>query len=147
MSKKLIDIDYDFNKNKIINIKLNPLSTVNRLGLILTINDDGYTSWDIDLKKLFIWTGTSWKSSSADNYIDINKYIVREKPSGIINGINNIFLLNGTSILGKEMVFVNGLLMDEGVLNDYAINGNILTFMPGAIPITNDKILITYLTL
>ena len=111
---KIYSHNIDLVNNAIYNAKLNPLSTVNRLGLILTINDDGYISWDIDLKKLFIWTGIFWKSSSADNYIDINKYIVREKPSGIINGINNIFLLNGNPILGKEMVFVNGLLMDEG---------------------------------
>lgn len=71
-------------------------------------------------------------------------YIVREIPTGTINGVNASFTLAQTPSLDKEMVFVNGILMNKGATNDYTISGKIITFNTDAIPQTNDVVLVTY---
>lgn len=72
-------------------------------------------------------------------------YIVRETPSGTVNGSNDTFTLANTPSSGKEMVFVNGILQNEGAGNDYTISGTTITFETGAIPQTGDVIKVTYI--
>lgn len=66
---KIIDINYDFNKNKIINALLNPLTTSERLALSLAITEEGYVSYDKNLDNLFLWDGIKW-SIIGDNFTD-----------------------------------------------------------------------------
>lgn len=77
-------------------------------------------------------------------YPSMSNYIVRETPTGTKNGSNTDFTLANTPVSGKEMVFVNGLLMNAGAGNDYTISGAVITFLTGAIPISTDTILVTY---
>lgn len=72
--------------------------------------------------------------------------VVRDSPSGLINGINLIFTLSASSIItGSEQVFFNGVLLDP-TAGDYIFTGpNIIDFSPIGAPIPGDIIRVTYL--
>lgn len=70
-------------------------------------------------------------------------YVVREAPSGAVNGSNASFSLANTPVSGTEQVFLNGLLMEPGAGNDYTISGGTLTF--SFAPASGDRIRVTYL--
>lgn len=76
----------------------------------------------------------------VDNKFGVAKYIVRETPSGVLNGTNKAFTLANLPVVGKEMVFLNGQLLTA--VSDYTISGvNItITIAPSA----SDKIRVTY---
>ena len=69
--------------------------------------------------------------------------VTRETPSGAVDGSNQAYTLAHSIVLGSEQVFLNGLLQEPGVGNDYTISGNVITM--NAAPITNDRIRVTYL--
>lgn len=54
--------------------------------------------------------------------------VVREAPSGAVNGSNAVFTLAHTPRVGTEHVFLNGLLQEPGVSGDYTISGGTITF-------------------
>lgn len=54
--------------------------------------------------------------------------IVRETPSGTVNGSNDTFTLANTPASGKEEVFLNGLLQEPGG-EDYTITTNSIVFV------------------
>lgn len=85
-----------------------------------------------------IWIGIS--NAAAEK-----GYIVRETPSGTINGSNADFVLANTPVSGTEQVFKNGILMDAGSGNDYTIAAATITFETGQIPVSGDKIRVTYI--
>lgn len=68
-------------------------------------------------------------------------YVVRETPSGTVNGTNTSFTMGNTPIVGSETLFMNGLLQD--LTNDYTISGSVITFV--AAPVSGDKIRVNYL--
>lgn len=67
--------------------------------------------------------------------------VVREVPTGVIDGINNVFTLSHTPVIGSELGFLNGLLQqDNGV--DYSIAGaTVTTVIP---PLVGDIFLFNY---
>lgn len=66
-----------------------------------------------------------------------------EVPSGAINGLNTTFALANTpSPATSLMVYVNGLLMDQGL--DYTVAGATITFAPASTPQTSDVLLASY---
>lgn len=77
------------------------------------------------------------------NVVKASNYVVRETPSGAVNGSNTSFTLAHTPVSGTEQVFLNGLLQEPGVGNDYTVNGASITMLFA--PATNDKIRVTYL--
>jgi hypothetical protein len=76
--------------------------------------------------------------------LTIAKYTVRETPSGSVNGSNTAYTLANTPVSGTVMVFLNGLLQDEGGSDDYTISTNTITF--NTAPISGDKIRVTYIS-
>jgi len=68
--------------------------------------------------------------------------VVRETPSGTVNGTNQDFDLANTPTGASEMVFYNGILMNEGATEDYTISGATITLADA--PKTKDVILVTY---
>lgn len=68
--------------------------------------------------------------------------VVRETPSGTVNGSNTAFTLAGTPIAGSESVYLNGLLQDVGGGNDYTISGATITFVQA--PVSGDRIRVNY---
>lgn len=70
-------------------------------------------------------------------------FVMREIPSGAVNGVNTVFTLAFTPVLGKETVYLNGLQQDVGAANDYTISGPVITFMVA--PEVTDKIRVSYI--
>ncbi|HEX7295269.1 MAG TPA: hypothetical protein VF251_05915 [Pyrinomonadaceae bacterium] len=68
--------------------------------------------------------------------------IVRETPSGSVNGSNDTFTLANTPASGKEEVFLNGLLQEPGG-EDYTITTNSIVFVSA--PLTGDRIRVNYM--
>lgn len=99
-------------------------------------------------------TGTIGVTQTAGNnstalattaYVDTSyttkaNYIVREVPSGTINGSNVTFTLANTPQSGKEMIYLNGLL--QTITTDYTISTNTITF--GTAPFSGDTLVATY---
>lgn len=69
-------------------------------------------------------------------------HVVREVPTGTINGVTVAFTLAATPISGKEEVYLNGLLQNVGGANDYTISGATITF--NTAPATGDVLLVSY---
>ena len=89
-----------------------------------------------------------WSGDIADWLeIDFTKiyHIDKEQPIGVIDGSNVTFELSSTPIPNSEHVYLNGLLLDSGVYDDYIIIGNNITFNDA--PFTGMKIRCSYRTI
>lgn len=66
MALQKIYVDYDFNKNSILNTKLQPVTTTERnaLGSGYNSNDAGIVVYDTTLHLLFSWDGNQWNQVS-----------------------------------------------------------------------------------
>ena len=84
-------------------------------------------------------------ATAANGVVAITNYVVRETPSGTPNGSLTTFTLAFTPVGNTEQVFVNGVLQNPGVGNDYTISAFTITFLSGAIPQTNDIVRVTYI--
>jgi len=78
----------------------------------------------------------------TSNVLQKPSIIVREVPSGTVNGSNCVFTLSQAPTSGKEMIFKRGMLMNAGSGNDYTISGNTITFTSA--PKTGDVLLAVY---
>jgi hypothetical protein len=90
-------------------------------------------------------TGTISIAVNSATFLLVANYVVRESPTGTINGVNTGFTLAATPVTGTEQVYVNGILQNSGAGNDYTISGATITFLAGAIPQTGDVVRVTYL--
>ena len=92
------------------------------------------------LKRLDDW------SFDIDDWLELDlskiTHIDKEKPNGIIDGINNNFILNNNPIPGSEHIYLNGLLQDNG--DDYILINNNIIFNES--PMYNSKIRCSYRT-
>jgi hypothetical protein len=85
-----------------------------------------------------------WGDHTEGGYQQTNSYIPKEKPTGSIDGVNRVFVLTHMPVLNTEHIFLNGLLQDNGIKNDYIIEEHTITFTPDATPQTGDKLVVTY---
>jgi hypothetical protein len=69
--------------------------------------------------------------------------VVRETPSGAVDGVNVTFTLAFTPVTGKEQVYLNGILQDAGATNDYTISGVTITY--NTAPVSGDKLRVSYI--
>ena len=62
MAVQKIYVDYDFNKNQILNAKLQPVTTAQRNALASGYNssDAGVIVYDTTLHLLYAWDGNQW---------------------------------------------------------------------------------------
>ena len=86
------------------------------------------------------WNGTS----EQFEWSTIGSMEANEVPFGDINGSNTTYTLANTPSSGTVMVFLNGLLQEEGAGNDYTIAGDTITMETA--PLVGDILLSTYLT-
>ena len=70
------------------------------------------------------------------------KFVTRETPTGAVNGTNTSFVLANTPVVGSESVFLNGILQEPGVGNDYTISVATITYLTA--PVTGDKVRVSY---
>lgn len=92
-------------------------------------NDDGTSAKDI------------WSADKILKQIS-TAAVNKEKPIGLINGVNKVFLLLFEPVKNSEHLYLNGLLQDSDINTDYAIVGNIITFYDAPMP--GDKIRCSY---
>lgn len=124
------------------------LATTPTNGQLLIGNGTNYT-----LAALTQGTGITVTNGSGSITVAVNtstilavaNYVVRETPTGTVNGTNPTFTLANTPVSGTEQVFVNGVLQNSGAGNDYTISTATITFLSGAIPQTGDIVRVTYL--
>lgn len=60
--------------------------------------------------------------------IQVKAFSDKESPQGEIDGINNIFTLQNTPVEGSEHIYLNGVLQESGIENDYVISDSNITF-------------------
>lgn len=115
-------------------------------GELLIGNTTGNT-----LTKATLTAGTGITITNGNGSITIattaftsSNFVTREVPTGTVNGSNATFTLANTPTAGTEEVYVNGILQNVGVGNDYTISTNTITFLTGAIPQTGDVVLVNY---
>jgi hypothetical protein len=95
------------------------------------------------------WTGklTDWDEIQIllvkNNKPEITS-IDKEKPSGIIDGVNKKFTLDYYPISNSEHLFLNGILQENGESFDYIIEGKLITFNEA--PFKNMRLLCSYRT-
>jgi len=70
-------------------------------------------------------------------------FICREVPGGSIDGSNRNFLIANTPNPNSEQLFLNGVLQNQGTLNDYTISGQTITF--SVAPNVDDVVLVNYI--
>lgn len=83
-------------------------------------------------------------SNSTFEWEKVGTLIANESPTGSINGTNTSFTLSATPEANSLEVYLNGLLQQPGVGNDYTVSGTQLTFTTA--PEIGDIILCSYLT-
>lgn len=71
-----------------------------------------------------------------------DKLVVRETPIGLIDGVNAVFTLANTPYAGTETVFLNGMMLEPGALNDYELVGGEITL--ASAPMTGDRVKVSY---
>lgn len=69
--------------------------------------------------------------------------VMRETPTGAVNGINTAFTLAAVPLDNSEQVYLNGILQSPGATEDYTITSGTITFNNP--PQTGDKIRVTYI--
>ena len=73
--------------------------------------------------------------SSTANALNSSKIFVnKETPSGLIDGVNTVYVLENTPTVGSEHLYLNGLLIDSRASTDYTITGSIVTFNEPLLP-------------
>jgi len=107
-----------------------------RSGMIVGV-EDGSTYYKLNPSP-WTYTLSDWSEISFANIIFVDKEI----PSGLVNGINTVFTLSNIPIINSEHIYLNGLLQESGVTNDYTISGNTITFVLPPLP--NMKIICSY---
>lgn len=71
-----------------------------------------------------------------------SNFVVRETPSGSINGSNTSFSLANSPVVGSEELYLNGLLQEQGAGKDYTISGTTITM--AAAPVSGDVLKVSY---
>jgi hypothetical protein len=67
---------------------------------------------------------TVWSTPSGSGG---GTWVTRETPTGAINGSNVTYTLANTPVIGTESLYLNGLLQEPGIGNDYGISGSTIT--------------------
>jgi hypothetical protein len=103
--------------------ELNSISTERRRAGMIVGVDGGLTYYKL---KNVSWVGdeTDWEELDLTRV----RFVDKEIPGGLINGENNVYTLAYTPIPGSEHLYLNGLLQESGLDNDYTIVDSTITF-------------------
>jgi hypothetical protein len=69
--------------------------------------------------------------------------VVRETPTGAVDGANTSYTLANTPTAGSEEVYLNGILQESGAGTDYTISGGTITYLTA--PGTGDRLRVSYM--
>jgi len=104
--------------------------------IVVNANDITLTLADTSLS-----IASGLKVNGAVTHLIANT-IIRETPTGLVNGANTTYTLANTPIAGTEQVYLNGIQQESGAGNDYTISGATITYLSA--PLTGDKIRVSY---
>ena len=78
--------------------------------------------------------------------LNISNFATRETPTPLPNGVATVFTVTGACVAGAEHVYLNGVLMEPGVGNDYTV-GVLSPFTITMLftPTSTDKLRISYI--
>lgn len=114
-----------------IQAKLDPARAITVVTAGIGINIDSATM-AITGNALGVKSGT---------FVGASNFVVRETPTGAVNGSNVTFTLANAPLSNTECVYLNGLLQEPGA-NDYSIATNTITFVTA--PATGDRLRVNY---
>ncbi|MEM8737274.1 MAG: hypothetical protein AAGG38_02185 [Planctomycetota bacterium] len=89
--------------------------------------------------------GDSLEVSGGGLRINNSHFVFNETPTGTIDGVNDSFGLAHPPEPGSLRVLRNGLEVRSGLTNDYTTTGTDLIFNAGAIPVTDDTLVVHYI--
>lgn len=119
--------------------------------IALTLANSGvsagtYTKVTVDAKGRVTTGATLSTGDLPSGTINISNIATRETPSPLPNGVATVFTLTGNCVAGTEHVYLNGVLMEPGVGNDYTV-GSLTPFTITMLftPTSTDKIRISYI--
>jgi hypothetical protein len=122
------------------------VSVVSANGLAGTVANAGTTpaiTLSTSVTGVLKGNGTAISAATAGtDFMAPSDFVVRETPTGLINGANTAFTLANTPLSNTEQVFLNGLLLEPGAGNDYTISGTAITML--IIPATGDRLKACY---
>lgn len=98
----------------------------------VTVTDTEFTVTTGTTEVAVISVGTQGPAGSSSVFTS-------EIPSGTIDGVNDTFTLSVAPV--RLLVFVNGLLQQNGSLYDYVATLTTITFNADAIPQTGDSLI------
>jgi len=113
-------------------VKLDPARAITVIAAGIGVNIDA-TTMAIASNQLGVKAGT---------YLGTTNMVIRETPSGTINGSNVTFTLASAPTANTEQLFLNGLLLEPGAGNDYTISGQTITMLTA--PATGDRLKASY---
>jgi hypothetical protein len=113
-----------------------------KVGMLVHLKSENkfYVLRDVD----WIYEESDWEllSIHTSTSRDIDLFVDKEIPSGLINGVNKTFVLSNVPEYNSEHLYLNGLLKSEGLDEDYLIIDNNIVFnIP---PKEGDKIRCSY---
>jgi hypothetical protein len=88
----------------------------------------------IGAQDISIGTSTFTRATSTGGTQTLNQLALlftngQITPTGAVNGVNKVFTLPVAPLAGQiVLVFLNGVLQNPGVSNDYTISGSTITF-------------------
>jgi hypothetical protein len=122
------------------------VSVVSANGLAGTVANAGTTpaiTLSTTVTGVLKGNGTAISAAVAGtDYMGPADFVVRETPTGLVNGANTTFTLANTPLVNTEQVFLNGILQEPGAGNDYTISGLTITYL--AAPVTGDRLRVSY---
>ncbi len=133
--------DIDFVRNNILNVKIHPISTIDRtsLGLVLSSIDQGITVYDTNDNLIYNWTGTIWKTATPDltgyvPYTGANNDVSLGDHSFIINtpGYNTYFRVDASDGSEYTKQTRNEFYVQNNSTNSTYTNGHIIYGVSGA---------------
>lgn len=118
--------------------------------IALTLANSGvsagtYTKVTVDAKGRVTTGATLSTGDLPSGTINISNIATRETPTPLPNGAATVFALTGNCVPGTEHVYLNGVLMEPGVGNDYTVSNTPLTITFLFTPTSTDKIRVSYI--
>lgn len=111
-----------------------------------TVPTEGMYTFVEDENAQYTFDGLDWIKTFT--LAGIHEHVYNVVPTGLVNGTNAAFTLpTAPNPAESLMLHKNGMLMRQGVGNDFVLAGTAVTFQSGQIPQVGDVMLASYSTL
>ncbi len=120
-------------------------------GVVFT-NVVGFTSGRVPIAVVTAVTGDITVVADKRAWLDVeigatglvaDDFVIREDVTFDFDGVDATGVLSSAPLAGKEEVYLNGILQNEGASDDYQISGATITF--NSAPQSGDEVLVSYI--